>query len=400
MNKRFLIMFGILFLLSSLQFASSIGITPGRTTVNFESGLSKEVSFSVINSENKEMSVVFVVRGNLSDYITMSQTYAEFSSGESSKSFTYTINLPDRLPNPGRYETEIVALEMPKNIKEQGTFIGATVAVATQLHVYVPYPDKYAEAEVNVVEQGDGKIFFFVPVINRGDLDIVDVRGVIDIYTSLNEKVTTINTDTDDLLSMERTELVAELESDLNPGKYVAVVSVVYDNEVVEIRKEFNVGEMALEINEVSVPDFELGSIAKFNALVENKWSSDLENVYLNIIVYNEEGEVMADFKSPTYNVEPLSKIEMVSYWDTAGVKEGTYDGKIILKYGDKSSEKNIQMKITDDEIEVIGLTGRVIVRDKGGFNWNNILIILVVILILANIFWFIVIKKILKRKK
>jgi hypothetical protein len=398
-NRIVFFILASLLIVLTLQNVSGIGITPGRTTINFESGLHKEVQFSIINSQQKDMSVVFMVRGDLADSITLTQTYAEFLSSEDSKSFTYTVDLPARIEKPGLYETEIVALEMPKDIKETGTFIGATISVVTQLYVYVPYPDKYIEGEINVMES-DGKTMFFIPVVSRGKLDIVNVKAMIDIYTSLNEKVTSIESDTLSLNSLERKELVAEWDADVNPGKYLAVANIVYDNEVLTLRKEFNIGEMALEIEQIIVRDFELGEIAKFDALVNNKWSSDLKDVYLNILVYNEEGETMADFKSPTYDIGALSKIEMVAYWDTAGVHEGTYDGKVILKFGEESKERNIQMKITDDSIEVIGLTGHVVVRRGSFFNTQNILIGIIIFIVLMNIVWFVVIKRLLKKRR
>jgi hypothetical protein len=397
-NKNIIFAFAVLLVLT-MHSVYCLGITPGRTTVNFEPNLHKEISFSVLNSEHKDMSVVFMVRGNLSGYVALSQTYAEFSADEDSKSFTYTIDLPSKFDKPGKYDVEIVAMEAPKDLKEKGTFVGATVAVVTQLYVYVPYPNKYAEAELNVVES-DGKTVFLVPVINRGKLDIVNLKAVIDIYSDTNEKITTLETDTQSLESLKRTELSVPWESNVNPGRYKALVTVMYDNEITTVFKDFNVGEMFLDILEINVKDFRLGEIAKFDTLVENKWSSDLSEVYLNILVYNNEGEVMADFKSPTYDVGALSQADMVAYWDTAGVHKGTYDGKIILKYGQKSTERNIQLKITDDSIEVTGITGRVVVRGAGGFNLNNILIILVIILIVANIFWFLVIRKFLKKRK
>ena len=400
MKSKYLsfILVGLL-MVFALQNVSAIGITPGRTTINFEPGLHKEVSFSILNSEHKDMSVVFTVKGNLSESVTLTQTYAEFSSSEDSKSFTYLIDLPEKVDKPGKYKIEIVALEMPKDIKEKGAFVGATVSVVTQLYIYVPYPNKYLEAEVNVVES-EGKEIFFVPITNRGKLDIVNAKAVIDIYTSLNEKVATIESNTDSLASLERKELVAEWEPDVNPGRYLAIVTVLYDDEVFKTEKKFNIGEKFLEILEVNIKDFELGGIAKFDALVENKWSNDLKDVYLNIIVYNDEGEVMADFKSPNYKIGSMEKSKIVAYWDTAGVHKGTYDGKIILKYGEKSTERNIQMKITEDSIEVMGLTGHVVIKQKGKFNMNKILIILVVFLIVVNIVWFVVVKRLMRKKK
>ena len=399
-NIKLFILISLVIVLT-LQNVFAIGITPGRTTFNFEPGLHKEVGFSIINSEHKDMSVVFIVKGDLSESITLSQTYAEFLASEESKSFSYVVNLPQKFDKPGMYEAEIIALEMPKDIKEQGSFVGATIAVVTQLHVYVPYPGKYIEAEVDVIEsEEEGKIFFLVPMINRGKLDIANAKVIIDIYTSLNEKIATLETNTESLNSLERKQLMVEWAADVNSGRYLAIATIIYDNQVTKIEKEFNVGEMFLQILDVIIRDFELGEIAKFNTLVENKWSNNLEEVYLNIIVYNHEGEIMADFKSPDYNIDALSKTEMVSYWDTVGVKKGTYDGKIILKYGEKSTERNIQLKITDYDIEITGVTGHVIIKKKGKLNINNLLIILVIFLIVVNIVWFVVVKRLVKKKR
>ena len=70
------------------------------------------------------------------------------------------------------------------------------------------------------------------------------------------------------------------------------------------------------------------------------------------------------------------------------------------MKYGDRSAERNIQMKITDDSIEVIGLTGHVVVAGSSDFNLNKILVILVIFLIVVNIVWFVVVKRLIKRRK
>ena len=399
-NKLILLLTGLI-LLISIGNILAIGITPGRSTIHFEPGLNKEVQFSIINSENKDMSVVFMVKGDLAEYVTLEQSYAEFSAGEESKSFTYTLNLPQKLSTPGEHRTEISALEMPRDIKEKGTFVGATVSVVTQLIVDVPYPNKYAVAEISVMEDGKEGIIFLVPVTNKGKLDIVNAQAKIKIKTALNEEVANIETDSKSLTSMERTELVANWDvSGINPGKYLAEVIIVYDDETLNLEKEFSIGEMALEIEEVNIKNFNLGGIAKFDAIIRNNWNTDIKDVFLNILVYNQESEVMADFKSPNYDIKAGSSEKMIAYWDTVGVHKGTYDSNLILKFGgDKSQERKVQMKITDDNIEVIGLTGRVIVNEGGDFNLNNILIIVVIFLVIVNIVWFVVVKRLLKRR-
>ena len=83
---------------------------------------------------------------------------------------------------------------------------------------------------------------------------------------------------------MQRKELVAEWLPDVNPGKYLAIATIRYDDQVLTIEKEFNVGQMLLEIKELKVNNFALGEIAKFEALVENRWSEQLEDIYLTLI--------------------------------------------------------------------------------------------------------------------
>ena len=47
----------------SINLVNAIGVSPGRTTINFESGLQKDVEFTVFNNEKKDMNVVFYVEG-------------------------------------------------------------------------------------------------------------------------------------------------------------------------------------------------------------------------------------------------------------------------------------------------------------------------------------------------
>ena len=51
---------------------------------------------------------------------------------------------------------------------------------------------------------------FIVPVTNRGKLGIGETRAIIDIYTGLNEKITTIETDALLLEAGKKTELNAK----------------------------------------------------------------------------------------------------------------------------------------------------------------------------------------------
>lgn len=403
MNKKIILFLCMFFILVfALENVSSLGITPGRKTVDFTPNLQIKVPFTVVNSEHEDMSIVFYVKGDLKEYIDLPVEYAEFKADEESKSFFYNLTLPEKLDKHGLHKAEIVALQVPKGMyfsEDDETYIGATIAVITQCHVHAPYPGKYADVELDVMSS-EGKTLFILPIINRGKVDIVNAHASIDIYTSLNEKLTTLVSDSISIDSLESNKIIVEWDTaDVNPGKYIAKATLLYDNEHKSLEKNFEVGQKALEIIEIRIDDFQLGGIAKFEALVENKWTQELKDAYLNILVYNDEGEVMADFKSPNYDIPASEKIEMVSYWDTVGVHRGTYDGKLILKHGDDSRERNIEMKITDNSIEISGLTGRVIVKDEEGFGTTKIIIIGIGFMILMNVVWFLIIRRMLQKR-
>jgi hypothetical protein len=396
MKKNYLILVSLILGILFIQNISAIGITPARTNINFEPGLVKEVNFSIINSENKEMSVVFSVKGELAQYITLSQEFADFSSSEKEKSFKYTLELPQDFENPGKYEAEIVALEVSKDVKESGTFVGAALAVITQVYVHVPYPDEYIETEFKIVssEQGSNTLFL-IPITNRGKVDVSEIQAIIDIYSPSGEKIASVESLKESLKKLERKELSATWFANVSSGKYTANLTLMYNGKQKSFLKDFEVGEILLEIKEVVVRDFQLGEIAKFELLIQNKWSHEVKDTYVRIIVYNPNGSTLVEFKTPNQDFEPLEEIKLPAYWDTVGVNEGIYDGKLILNYGEnKKAERDIQLKVTDYDLEVIGLTGKVVVRGGGKLNLTNILIAIVILLILSNVIWFVVLKK------
>jgi len=397
-NKLFLILVISLLVLPSVL---SLGITPGRTTIEYVSGLEKEVDFSVLNNEHKEMQVFLMVQGELNDSITLFDGMVEFMPSEESKSFKYKYKLSDSISlKPGPHIAEIVALEVPK-ASDTGTYVGATVAVVSQIYVQVPYPGKFVEADLNVLDaENNGTATFIVPIINRGKLGIGDARAIIDIYTALNEKVGTIDTDYMPISPGERTELTAKWNVNVPSGNYLAKVTVFYDGESINFEKQFSVGSQMLSIESILVNNFQLGEIAKLQILVENKFNQDLENVFANLLVYNDENQAMADVRSAAETVSALSKKELVAYWDTVGVKEGEYSGKLMVKYGEKSADKNLVLKVSEDSLDIFGVGYAIRPKGGKGVDMTTILMVLVIILLIANLSWFIFFKRFIGKRK
>ena len=85
---RTILLLAVIFMMSSTY---ALGITPGRTSVDFSPDFEKEVTFSVVNTEGKDMDIAFSVEGDLADYVNISNEVVSFSSEEGSKSFKYRL---------------------------------------------------------------------------------------------------------------------------------------------------------------------------------------------------------------------------------------------------------------------------------------------------------------------
>lgn len=395
------ILISLLIMLLIAPKISALGITPGRTTLDYEKSLEKEIAFSVLNNEHKNMQVLLMVQGELNDSITLFDNLVEFMPSEESKPFKYKIKIPDRIAKePGLHTAEIVALEIPK-AGAGGTYVGATVAVVSQLHVYVACPGKCIEADLNVLDaEQNSTATFIVPVINRGKLGIGEVRAVIDIYTVLNEKITTIETDYFSLEPGKRTELSAKWQVNVSSGDYLAKVTVFYDGESKSFEKQFSVGTQMLTIESILVNNFRLGEIAKLQILVENRWNQELKSVFANLLVYNKQDQVMADVKSAAEDIPALTKKELIAYWDTVGVGEGEYDGKLMVKYGKKSTDRNLILKVGESSLDITGVGYAIRPRGGKGINMTTILLVLVIILLIVNLAWFVFFRRFIGKKK
>lgn len=391
----------LMLVLFSVANIMSLGVTPGRSTINYEPGLEKDISFSVLNSEHKNMDVIFVVQGELSGSITMFKSGASFIPSEGSKSFNYRVNLPAGLElEPGLHTAEVVIMEVPK-ANAQGTFVGATVAVVSQLHVYVACPGKCIDIDVNVLDaEANGTATFIIPIVNRGELGIGEARAVIDIYTPLNEKIASVDTDYMPIDAGSRTELVGKWEINGPSGSYLAKVTVFYDGESKSMEHQFMVGDQALSIESILVNNFQLGQIAKLQILVENKFNHELKSVFANLLVYNEREQVMADIKSASQEIPALSKKELIAYWDTVGVEEGEYNGKLMVDYGLKSTDRNLVLKVSQDNLDVFGVGYAIRPSGGGGTDMTTILLIIVILLLLVNLSWFVFYKRIMAGRK
>lgn len=400
-NIIYLISLG-LFILLSISMVSAIGIAPGRTSMDLSANLqsiSSDVAFTVYNTEHKEMDVAFVVEGDLKDYITISNANVHLSASEGERGFSYHVNLPkDLLLDPGLHKAEIVAIDLPKDAKDQGTFIRASVSVVTQLFVYVLYSGKRIEAEINVLEKEDGNVYFFMPLYSRGNETIERVTGNIIIYDSSGKEVDRLYTNELSLEPADKKELTSVWENPLN-GRFMAELVLDYDGAEKTIKKEFSVGS-DISILSVSAKDFVLGDIAKITILIQNKMGSEIIGAVAHMDIYDNKLEKIKELNSESYSLNSNSNSEMVIYWDTDGLSEGLFETDLRIDYDKRFLEQRYRVDV-DKNMMIFSGVGFVIADESpSGFSVMTVLYIVIGVLILINLLWLISWIRAKKKKK
>jgi len=369
-----------------------IGVTPGRKTIEFEPNLYEKITFTILNNDHKAFNALVYVEGDLKDYVVLEKNLVEFREEDNSKPFTYTVKLPEKMDEPGDHWAKIVIMELPPGLSEEeikGQFVIATTAVIHQLLVKVPYPGKYAEIDLSIAEaQPQETVNFFVKVYNIGTQDILRAKATIEIKGPTNEVIGTAETEEVSIKSKERKDLAAYWKADVNPGVYHAVATLKYDGKIAKVEKNFYVGNLFIEIKDVTVKGFRLGGIAKFDILVESKWNRKIENVYAEMIITDARGDTIADIKSASVDIEPLQQKTLHAYWDTEGVEKGVYDARLVLHYAGRTTEKKLKTYVELENLrtEIVGVTAKVLRRKEGGY---DILTPLVIVLVMINIGWF-----------
>ncbi|MBT6689979.1 hypothetical protein HOB04_01250 [archaeon] len=215
----------------------ALGITPARTTLDFKPNLTKQIPFSIINSEKENLTLSISIQGDLKDYISIPTSKLLVSSSEESKHSSYNLTLPEQL-GPGLHTADIT---ITQTSEKNGT-ISATIAVTTQLHIYAPYPEKTANAKLYIYDDNPKNIKFTTLIVNTGKPDITSAKVNIEIYNKLNKKIDTFNTESTDIPSGQIKELTYNWQADISSSKYTAKATITYDNKTLNLTETFNAG--------------------------------------------------------------------------------------------------------------------------------------------------------------
>jgi len=381
MNKKIAWMIVALIM---VNLAFSIGISPGRTTLNFEPGREKVVTVDVLNNGGKDFVAVIFAEGTMAEFVELSTNELHFTKDTPKQSFTYTVRLPQSY-DPGIQTADIMVTEKASK-KAQVT---ANLGVISALYVNVPYPGVWAEAQLRVddVRYGEDLNLFF-KIFNMGEQAIGSVHAEVELY-SQGGLQKTLKTEAKAIGKEKFGELVIKMDSrELKPGDYVVKAKVYYDGNEIELNSKFRIDAFLLELVSISVDDYTLGGIAGFTVLVQNIGNRLVEGFTSRVTL-----DDVANVKSYAIDVGPDETKKTVAYWDTKDISMGEYEGVLAMMYDDEIAEKDIKTIVNADsiEVEVVSpITGQVILEQpEQSFDIMKYINIIVLVLVVVALIFF-----------
>jgi len=327
---------GLLIILILILFcypALSVIITPASFDIEFVPGKEYDCGFSV--RVNQQTDLLIYSRGELNQSIILSNDKIRAVPGEWN-SIECKITLPPDI-KPGLNKNFVGVVE---DVGGKGA-VGGIAGVEVTLFIRKPYPGKYLELEK--FEANDAKInedvTFLMEVINRGNQDILDVYTTFEIYDG-DKKVDQVETDHFEI--MDRGEFKSSWKTN-TAGRYSVLAKINYDGNLLEEKRNFNVGELILKIINVSSAKVKKGDIAKFDINLQSHWNEIIDDVYLELTVVGQE----LVSKTESTNIGPWGAKTINGFLETSSLEEGIYPVSVKLNYNNKVEGAESSLEIT-----------------------------------------------------
>lgn len=378
----------LIMLLFSANNVVGLGISPAGKTIYFEPNLEKEVKVKIYNSEGQELDADIKVYGELSQYISLSDSKLNFLEGEQIKEFTYRINLPNEIEEQGNHYSRILVTEGNEDFTSGENVVSTSIAIVHQVELKVPFTGKYAEASLDVSTKDNIASFYF-NVDNLGEIDINEAYAEVTILDQYGKQIDEILTDKRDVPKGKLRELKAIWNTNSSFGNYYAGAIIHYDDEIIKLKKQFTLGDFFLKLTEIITDEFELGKINKILVKVENLAYEEVKDVSARIIIYNENEEIINLLSSPV-DISGSSIKEIPVFWDTKNAPEGIFNGELILSYNDHSKTYQVNTVITQDmmHVNIVGYEKPIIeVADDGMLNTFVFVLAIIVFIIILRLF-------------
>ena len=378
--KKLTIIFLLLIITSTT--VSALGIAPALKEIYLGQ---KQFSYpiKIINNEKQETTYNIKKTGDLAEYITLSHENINFSKGETSKTITVKVNIPENKEfSGGKHTTRIIITR--QNEAEQG--IAVNLGVASKLILHAPYGDVDLKLQMIAPDFLQGKnSAFAIEATNLGTKTAKDCTGMIEIIGPTNLVIDTLYYEQKNILSQVTESFIFPWNAKTENGEYLAKGLIRCGTITKEIEKTFDVGTPDISIQKILIENFEKDSINELKMVVKNNWNHKMDNVY-SIITVLQNNKVIETQTTPSIHMNGGESKIIPFYLDTRDIQPGEYETAIELHFNDEEKTDVYKITITDNDFVIHGLTGNLIKETKTeGDSSTSILIIIILLLVLVN---------------
>lgn len=324
------------------QSAFALGIGPARVEMDFQPGLSEDLSVTVYSNEPYEQGIEMYVSGDLKDYVTLSRTTARIPP-QGSVEIPFSITLPQTAPKEGRLDTRIGAVQA--EARGEGNTL-AKVAVEAQLWVLAPVPGKALEASLDVQDVRSGEDVNFILELENVGSEQVEAQPEI-MVSKEGSQIGSLQLDTVTIQSLERKTLEKPFPtSGLQEGEYQALASISYDGQTAFASDNFSIGGFTVRISGIEFSDIEKGGKGHFDVKIDSLFSGPIEDVFIEAEVFR-NGKV-GSFSSGKISLAGRESRTVPMLWDASALDSGEYQVVFTLHYGGKTDAKEVTAKIVE----------------------------------------------------
>jgi len=309
------------------------GVTPASYEIKFKPGLKQAFSFDFFSDTNSNFEIY--AEGDLADYVTFDKKNL-IGGGK----VGVLLELPNEIDPPGLHRLLIGARQLPD--KKAGITFASNIRAV--IKVDVPYPGKYAEMEFLVSNANINEpINFKIKITNKGR-ESINTNTYIDVFNG-KKQLETLNLESYTLLPDEIIELEKNLSTEnYKAGDYLAVANVDYEVKTLKRESKFRLGELRVEINDVT-RNFKPLRINPMEIAIESFWNDPIDYLYANVSILDSN----ISFLTPYVKVSPWQQTTLVGYFDTSTLTKKSFKAQVTLFYNNLTTQKTFNLRIVED---------------------------------------------------
>ena len=318
---------------------AALGISPAILDLDFVPGGEYEITYHVI-SDDPSLEIEVYAGGDFAGYVTLSEKTI-IGSGD----FKVKIKLPYSIDKPGEHRIGIGARAKPT----ESQFIGTAIDISGNIKFFVPYPGRYAEVELNIL---NGNVNDEIPVeahvINRG-VEGLNINTDIRFFEENGRLVYDMPFTPVYLASKEDRYFRKYFNTTgYKPGNYLAEAIVDY-GDIVKVNRTFRIGSLFVNITNFT-EKLQQGGIQKFIINIESRWNDNLNEVYADVNISNATKSI--EFRTPSARLGGWQKETLTGFLDTEGMA-GQYKTEIALNYAGQKSFASGWLNIIKPGLEI-----------------------------------------------